>query len=365
MRLVVLNLATAVMCGLPAGAACAASGEDVLEEVTVTATLREQALSKAPASVSVLDQQTVRDAGRQHFEDVLTSVPNLHWAGGASRPRYFQLRGIGELEQYEGAPNPSVGFLIDDIDFSGVAMAATTFDVERIEVLRGPQGMRYGANSLAGLIVLRGTAPEDEFGVSTEAAVGDYDSESLGVVATGPISKLDSAWRVAVQRYRTDGFRENAFLQRNDTNDRDELTARAKWRWRPMEGGAVDFTWLYADLDNGYDAWSIDNSRVSLADRPGKDAQRANGASIRATLPIRSSAELTLIAAGANTDAENSFDGDWGNAQSWAPYTYDYFYRALSARQTRSFETRLASAAPAAAGEFGWLLGAYTLDLHE
>ena len=86
---------------------------------------------------------------------MLGLVPNLNWSGGTSRPRYFQLRGIGELEQYQGAPNPSVGFLIDDIDFSGVGMPATLFDVEQVEVLRGPQGTRYGANALAGLIKIK------------------------------------------------------------------------------------------------------------------------------------------------------------------------------------------------------------------
>lgn len=343
----------------------AAARDDVLEEVTVTATLRQQSLIEAPLSVTVLDAQQLRDAGRQHFEDMLGAVPNLHWAAGTSRPRYFQIRGIGEREQYEGAPNPSVGFLIDDIDFSGLAMAATTYDVERIEVLRGPQGMRYGANALAGLIVVRGREPEDEFGVSTEASVGEYNSESMGISATGPVDALNSSWRLGAQGYRTDGFREDGYLGRDDTNGRDELTARAKWRWRPTEETSVDFTWLHADLDNNYDAWSIDNSRRSLADDPGRDAQKANGASVRVTTPLASLGELTLIAAGANTDSEHSYDGDWGNADSWAPYTYDYFYRALSERRTRSFEARLASDAPRAAGDVAWLIGAYTLSLDE
>ena len=343
----------------------AAAADDVLEEVIVTSTLRRQSLLDAPVSVSVLDATTLRDAGRQQFEDVLTQVPNLHWAGGTSRPRYFQLRGIGEREQYEGAPNPSVGFLIDDIDFSGIGMAATLFDVDRIEVLRGPQGMRYGANALAGLIVLRSAAPQSQFNVSTQASVGDYDSTSFGAVATGPVESLNSAWRLGVQRYRSDGFRTDSYLHRDDTNGRDELTARGKWRWQPGAETTVDVTWLHVDLDNGYDAWSIDNSRRSLADRPGKDSQQADGGAIRLETRAGSLGTLTAIATLSDSDGVNSFDGDWGNPDSWAPYTYDYFYEARSSRRARSFEVRLASDASQDAGSIAWLIGAYTLDLDE
>ena len=118
-----------------AGGANSAGGQ--LDEIVVTATLRSVSLEELPGSVSVLTSAALRDAGQQHFEDVLPLVPNLNWAGDTSRPRYFQIRGIGELQQYQGAPNPSVGFLIDDIDFSGLGSAATLFDVDRIEVLRG------------------------------------------------------------------------------------------------------------------------------------------------------------------------------------------------------------------------------------
>jgi iron complex outermembrane receptor protein len=341
----------------------AVAAEDVLEEVIVTATLREQALIDVPASVSVLDNQELRDVGQQHFEDVLTHVPNLHWAAGTSRPRYFQIRGIGEREQYEGAPNPSVGFLIDDIDFSGLGMAATLFDVDRIEVLRGPQGMRYGANALAGLVVVHGADPEDQFGVATEASYGDYDTRSFGASITGPVEALDSSWRLAVQRYRSDGFRKDSYLGRDDTNGRDETTARAKWRWHAGESTTLDLTWLYADLDNGYDAWSIDNSRRSLADDPGKDAQRANGASARLQTAA-GAADLTVIAAFADSHSEHSYDGDWGNPESWAPYVYDYFYRALRDRRTRSLEARLASSVDDES-KLAWLVGVYALDTRE
>jgi len=356
----------AIGCAAIGCANMAVAADDVLEEVVVTSTWRQQALLDTPASVTVLESQSLRDGGIQHFEDVLTSVPNLTWAGGTSRPRYFQLRGIGEREQYEGAPNPSVGFLIDDIDFSGIGMAATLFDVDRVEVLRGPQGMRYGANALAGLIVMRGAEPADKFGLNTEVSVADYNTSSYGAVATGPVESLNSSWRVGVQQYKSDGFRTDRYLGRDDTNGRDELTARGKWHWQPSEATSVNLTWLHADLDNGYDGWSIDNTRRSQSDRPGKDSMKADGASLRLDTSALSVGELTVIASGANSDSENSFDGDWGNAQSWAPYTYDYFYSSFRDRQSRSLEVRLAShAADAKEQSVGWLVGAYGMRLHE
>ncbi len=355
MRFYALSIACA---GLASGVAAA----DVLEEVIVTSTLREQTLIEVPSSLSVLDAQYLRDAGRQHFEDVLAAVPNLHWASGTSRPRFFLIRGIGEREQWVGAPNPSVGFLIDDIDFSGIGMSATLFDVERIEVLRGPQGLRYGANALAGLISMQSRAPQSEFGFSTEASMGDYGTTSLGAAATGPVDALNSAWRVAVQRSRSDGFRDNTYLQRDDTNGRDELTARTKWRWQPNDSTEVDLLWLHTEIDNSYDAWSIDNSRRSLADQPGKDSQFADAGAVRVTSAFASGHELTVIATLGRAEGEYSYDEDWGNPQSWAPYVYDYYYRADSDRRARSFEVRFASAPASSAGEMAWLTGAYLLD---
>ena len=115
--------------------------------------------SDLPSSVTVLDAEFIEQAAVQHFEELVNIVPNLNWSGDGHRARYFQIRGVGELEQYQGAPNPSVGFLIDDIDFSGIGTIATLFDMQSIEVLRGPQGSRYGANALGGLIYMRSTEP--------------------------------------------------------------------------------------------------------------------------------------------------------------------------------------------------------------
>src|SRR3984893_7849987 len=135
-------------CPWPFAAVCAtvsisAVAGDSLQEIVVAASLRDANAAELPQSVSVLDAAALQAAGVQHFEDVLGMIPNLSWASGSSRPRFFQMRGIGEVEQYQGAPEPSVGVLIDGIDFSGVRSPADLFDSREVEVLRGPLGPVY------------------------------------------------------------------------------------------------------------------------------------------------------------------------------------------------------------------------------
>jgi iron complex outermembrane recepter protein len=337
-----------------------------LDEIVVTATLRSMALEELPGSASVLTETTLRDAGQEHFEDVLPLVPNLNWAGDTSRPRYFQIRGIGELQQYQGAPNPSVGFLIDDIDFSGLGSAATLFDVDHIEVLRGPQGTLYGANALAGLIYVKSADPAETFGGRAEFDAGDYGEHSYGAVLTGPVSSLDSAFRLAVQRYTSDGFYHNAYLGRSNTDNRDELTLRGKWRYEPNDQWHVDLTLLRAQIDNGYDAFAIDNSRTTQSDHPSVDRQYSTGLSARSTYTGLGLATLTTIATYADTKVNYGFDGDWGNPNLWAPYTYDFTEYQVRHRSTRSLEFRLGDTAAAGARRgLSWLVGIYAFELRE
>ena len=352
-----------------AGAAAASTatpgdlaGDSQLDEIIVTAGLRPVPLSDLPASVSILSSDALRNAGQQHLEDVLALVPNLNWAGDTSRPRYFQVRGIGELQQYQGAPNPSVGFLIDDIDFSGLGSAATLFDVDHVEVLHGPQGTLYGANALAGLIYVKSSAPSDTFGGRAEFDAGDYGERSYGAVLTGPVSSLDSAFRLAVQRYTSDGFYHNAYLGRSDTDGHDELTLRGRWRYEPTDRWRVDLTLLRVQIDNGYDAWAIDNSRTTESDNPGVDRQHSTGISAHATYSGLRGATLTTIATYADTMVDYGFDGDWGNPMQWAPYTYDFTEYQVRHRATRSLEMRLGNTP---ARGLSWLFGVYAFELRE
>ena len=129
--------------------------DEIIDEIVVTADFRERPVSELPASVSIMDADFIAATAVQHFDELVNIVPNLNWSGDGHRARYFQIRGVGELEQYQGAPNPSIGFLIDDIDFSGIGTVATLFDMQSVEILRGSQGSRYGANALGGLIYMR------------------------------------------------------------------------------------------------------------------------------------------------------------------------------------------------------------------
>jgi iron complex outermembrane recepter protein len=334
------------------------------EEIVVTADFRESRIEELPVSVTVLDREQLRATTQQHFEEAIRSVPNLNLSGEGSRARYFQLRGVGELEQYEGAPNPSIGFIVDDIDFSGLGSVGTLFDIDRAEVLRGPQGTRYGANALGGLVYMRSRAPTATLSADLEATAGSDGTDALGAAFGGPIGDA-LGFRTSLQTYENNGFRDNVFLGRDDTYGRDELTARGKLAWSPSDDVQVDFAGLYVDVDNGYDAWAVDNGFNTYSDDPGRDAQQSTAGSARVAAAL-ARVDLVGITSFADTDAVFSFDADWGNAGYWAPYVYDFVTTNDRERRTASQELRVLSKPGAIAdGRGDWIAGFYVLDLSE
>ncbi len=344
--------------------AVAAEPPPRLEQVVVTAGLREVAARTRPGAATILGSRQIGEAALPHLEELLPLVPSLSWAGASSRPRYFLLRGVGELEQYQGAPNPSIGFLLDEIDLSGIGMAASTFDLEQVEVLRGPQGTRYGANALGGLIKLKTRDPVPVPSLEAEAGAGDDGWWSAGIAAGGALAAgAGGAWRAVLHRAVSDGFRHNAFLGRDDTNGRDETTARLRMRFAEDGRWRAGFGLVHADFDNGYDAFAIDNSLRTLSDRPGRDAQRTDGAWLDFAWALRAGHELRSITAWGDSDIEASFDGDWGNDTDWgAAGPYDYFSRTLRGRRTMTQDLRLSSPDE---GDWSWVAGAWLLRLEE
>ncbi len=361
------GLLFATITASPAAHGAAAASDPELDEIIVTASLRSSSVADLPQSVTVLGQDALQTAGVQHFEDVLGLVPNLNWAAGTSRPRFFQLRGIGEVEQYQGAPNPSVGFLIDDIDFSGVGMPATLFDTQQIEVLRGPQGTTYGANALAGLINVRTVDPGTEFELNSEVTGATYDTRAAGIAVGDGFADGRAGWRLAAQKYLSDGFRHNAYLDENSTNGFDEGTLRGKLRWQITDSLRADLTLMHVDIDNGYDAWSIYNTYTTYSNQPGRDAQRSNGMSLRLTAALSGVGELQSVTSAADSKIVYSFDGDWGNDTLWGPYApYDWFQSDNRTRRTLAEDLRLVGdPSRALFGHIRWLAGAYALRLTE
>jgi iron complex outermembrane recepter protein len=343
------------------------AADDTLDEVVITASLRPTAVADLPQSVSVLDSDTLREAGVQHFEDVLGEIPNLNWAAGTSRPRFFQLRGIGEVEQYQGAPNPSVGFLIDDIDFSGVGMPATLFDTQQIEVLRGPQGTTYGANALAGLISVHTADPGTGFELHSEVTGGNFDTRAAGVVIGDGLSSGEAGWRVVAQQYLSDGFRHDVYYDMNTTNGYDEGTLRGKLHWQPTDTLQADLTVMHVNINNGDDAWSIYNTYNTYSNQPGRDEQRSNGVALKLVDTIEGLGQLRSVSSVADSAIIYSFDGDWGNDTLWGQYApYDYFQSDNRYRRTFAEDLRLiGDASHPWFGTLRWLVGVYALRLSE
>jgi outer membrane receptor protein involved in Fe transport len=335
-----------------------ANAAGAIDEIVVTADFRERTAAELPASVTVLDAAEIEDRAVQHFEELIGAIPNFSWSGDGHRAKYFQMRGVGELEQYQGAPNPSVGFLVDDIDFSGIGGIATLFDMQSVEVLRGPQGTRYGANALAGLVYMRSAEPKPQFDGRVELQAGDDGMLAGGVAVGGGLNADDTVMgRVSVHYHESNGFRENTYLNRDDTNGREETTVRGRLRWSAGEYWTFNLAGLYIDTDNGYDAFAIDNSLTMLSDKPGKDAQESVGVSFRADVDGSNGYTLTSITSVAGSDIEFSYDADWGNDDSWAPVLYDYISVSDRDRRTVSQEFRLVADT--------WLLGLYSLRLDD
>lgn len=351
-----------------------------MEVMVVTADLRSASLEKMPSSVTLIDAQQIQDSSAQHFEDVLNSIANLNWSGGSSRPKYFQIRGVGEQEQYQGAPNSSVGYIIDDIDLSGLGMVSSMYDLQQVEVLRGPQGTRYGANSLAGLIYLKSNDPTDVFEHGAEVSLGDDDLSTFSGYSSGPLTDSGKLlYRVSVQQHQQNGYRDNLYLERDDTNGRDEFTGRVKLRWFTTDDLQLDVTLLHADYDNGYDVWSLTNNPTeTLSDQPGVDSQRTTGVGFKVSYSGAEQFELTSLTSFANTDHHYSYDGDWANSEYWesrqceeqgvvVPCQYDYFWDKTGQRMTLSQEFRLSSTEQGRIfrQSTDWLIGVYAMNLQE
>ncbi len=362
--LVVFMPVTATLAASPGSEVAVSSSPPQLEEVVVTAGFRDTDLMESIGSVSIIEAEVIRDRTAQHLEQLLSIAPNVNFASGASRARFVQIRGIGERSQFVDPVDPSVGLVIDDIDISGLGAAATTLDIRQVEVLRGPQGTRYGASALAGMITMRSTDPGEQLEGYVDGLAGNYSTGRIGAALGGPLTQTLGG-RLALQQFRSDGYLTNDFLQRDDTNQRDEFTARGKLDWRPGETLQLLLSGFYVDIDNGYDAFSLDNTRHTLSDQPGVDDQQSAAASLKAIWTGSEAMSLELIGSYSTADLEYGFDEDWSYAgicagQPCEGFEYSSTDNYLRDRNETRLELRaLSGSGGDLLGVVSWVAGVY------
>ncbi|MCF2946894.1 TonB-dependent receptor [Paraglaciecola aquimarina] len=326
-----------------------------VERITVHGALTSTPLSEMATSISVLTEEVIQQRQAQHLEDLLNRAANVNFATGASRGRFVQIRGIGERSQFTDPINPSVGFLVDGINYSGLMAGASTFDVQQVEIFKGPNSARFGADGLAGMINVITAEASSDTSLDAQFGMANYGSWNAGAAVGGAISDTVD-YRVSLHKNQSDAFVENTFLGRDDTNGIDELTARAKLNIKVTEDLKLKTVLHLIDVDNGYDAFSLNRDRTTLSDEPGFDRQESEALAVKADYQGLDWANLTIQASAMQADLAYGYDEDWsfvGIAPGWEYSSTDYYYRD---RDDNSVEIKLSSKYEA---DNDWVIGFY------
>ena len=312
-------ISTAMLTSASAISAEPAESSIELDAVTVSADFRDTNVQELPEAVTVIGTNQIQSRSAQHLESVLSFAPNVNFSSGASRGRYFQIRGIGERSQFIDPVNPSVGLMIDGIDMTGLGGAATLMDVEQVEVLRGPQGTRFGANALAGMINIKSNDATKETEGYVATKVGNYNTHSESAAISGSIAD-NVQGRLAINSFQSDGYMENEYLDKENTNNLDEVVVRGKLAVQLSNDTNLGLTYLYADIDNGFDAFSLENNRKTFSDEPGVDVQKSHSFAVDLDSTLNNAVILEAVITTSKSDVEYSYDEDWGYGQ----YEYNY-----------------------------------------
>jgi len=330
-----------------------------IPEIVVTADFRGADIQSFGGSISVITTDVVERRDALHIEDVLNIAPNVNFSAGASRGRFVQIRGIGERSQFKDPLDSSVALIVDGVDLSGIGLAGGLMDVQQVEVMRGPQGTRFGASALAGAINIRSNRPTDFYQGSITAGVGDYGRKNFGVVLSGPIVEKQLLGRASLQSNASDGYIDNDFLGTDDTNNIDEKLARLSLRWLASENVTIDLAAYLVDADNGYNAFSYDNTRDIPTDDPGHDRQKTRAISADILWQGLSSVDLAVNMFNESSDLEYGFDWDWGNLEELG---YRGGENNSRDRHATGVDIRLLSTDEARLFGGSWVAGVYWYD---
>ena len=288
--------------------------------------------TSADNRIKILSQDKIKYSGKYHLQDVIESTPELNYAGGTSRPRYFQIRGLGELSQFsgEGLPHFYVGLFLDDINFTGIGGISILDDIRQIEIFKGPQSTSFGTNAMAGVINLLTNNPHLEESFKINYSLSSFDGKKVNASINYPInSKLRTYYNFI--RNQSDGYIKNDFRPDEDSNRQNEQLSKIKLLFTPNINSSFLLTYYNINFNNLYDAWTIDNNGYNtMSDFIGEDNQRTNATSLKSLYNFNKFT-LTSITTYSDNELNYTYDGDWGNNEMWEsePYNWDpatYYY---------------------------------------
>ncbi len=224
-----------------------------LEEIVVTARRREESLQDVPTSVAVISSEEILARGEANFDVIGQIVPNVHFesAGGTSgveSPVVF-VRGMGQAD-FIIVEDPAVGLYLDGV-FMGrmVGQASDLVDVERIEVLRGPQGTLFGRNTIGGAINIVSKKPDDEFGASVKLAAGEDGLVEFRGTVNVPLND-DWGARISAFSRQMDGYVDALQYDGYELGDEDVWGTRVMISGMAGEQLSVDFSFDYSKDDS-------------------------------------------------------------------------------------------------------------------
>ncbi len=233
-----------------------AQNSPALEEIIVTAQKREQALQDVGISVTAFTDQQIREFGFTNSTDVVAMTPGLVYTtpNAESSVINFFLRGVG-LNDFADANENPVAVYVDDVyrPASG-GLAFQLFDLERVEVLRGPQGTLFGRNTTGGLVHFISRRPTDAFEGYANLIVGQYDQINAEAAFGGPLGDTLSG-RISAAMEQYDGWTENRFEGVPDYNEGDSKAFRGQLLWEPSDATRILLIGNYSDNDATVGAW--------------------------------------------------------------------------------------------------------------
>ncbi|WP_339862919.1 TonB-dependent receptor [Paremcibacter congregatus] len=200
---------------------------DDIDEVVVTALRRRMNMQKVPVAVTVISPPLIRETRLHTLDDVGTRVPGLTVASFSIGQPTIHVRGVGSNDDGAALDNSIVMF-IDDVYIGRItSISMNFFDLERIEIMRGPQGTLYGKNAIGGAINVTSNAPTPQLAGDLEMTLGNFDRRDLRATLSGPLVGKKILGRVAVHKRKRDGWQEALFLPGIRQNDENTWSGRS------------------------------------------------------------------------------------------------------------------------------------------